>query len=117
MARFSALVLAALLVAFLLVATPQVEGAVSCGTVASSISPCINYLTKNGPLGGCCAGVRRLAGSAMTTADRRTACGCLKSLSANLKGLDARKASSLPRTCGVNVPYPISPSTDCSRVA
>ncbi|XP_047254554.1 non-specific lipid-transfer protein 2-like isoform X2 [Capsicum annuum] len=69
--------------------------ALSCGQVTSAMAPCVPYLTP---------------------ADRKTACTCLKSAANAIKGIDAGKAAGLPAACGVNIPYKISPSTDCSKV-
>ncbi|MCE3052255.1 tyrosine protein phosphatase, partial [Datura stramonium] len=52
-----------------------------------------------------------------TPADRKTACTCLKSAANTIKGINAGKAAGLPAACGVNIPYKISPSTDCSKVS
>ncbi|KAG5582184.1 hypothetical protein H5410_052811 [Solanum commersonii] len=57
-----------------------------------------------------------LLGAAKTPADRKTACTCLKSAASAIKGIDVGKAAGIPRVCGVNIPYKISPSTDCSKV-
>ncbi|KAF3674250.1 Non-specific lipid-transfer protein 2 [Capsicum annuum] len=95
------------------VVAPHAE-ALSCGEVQSSMAPCVPYLTSRGPLGGCCGGVKGLLGAANTPADRKTACTCLKSAASTIKGIDGDKAASLPSVCGVNIPYKISPSTDCS---
>ncbi|KAM3344302.1 non-specific lipid-transfer protein 2 [Capsicum galapagoense] len=97
------------------VVAPHAE-ALSCGEVQSSMAPCVPYLTSRGPLGGCCGGVKGLLGAAKTPADRKTACTCLKSAASTIKGIDGDKAASLPSVCGVNIPYKISPSTDCSMV-
>lgn len=95
--------------------TPQVE-AINCGQVAGSLGPCINYLRGTGPLvSGCCAGVKSLAAAAKTPADRKTACGCLKSIAGSVKGINYGIAAGLPGKCGVSIPYKISPSTDCSK--
>ncbi|CAH9134705.1 unnamed protein product [Cuscuta epithymum] len=101
------------------VAAPHAEAAITCGQVSQKLAPCLAYL-KSGtglPTAGCCGGVKSLAGSATTTADRKTACGCLKSLSNSITGLNLGAAAGLPGKCGVNVPYKISPSTDCSTVS
>ncbi|PHU05228.1 Non-specific lipid-transfer protein 2 [Capsicum chinense] len=89
--------------------------ALSCGQVTSAMAPCVPYLTGRGPLGGCCGGVKGLMSAAKTPADRKTACTCLKSAANAIKGIDAGKAAGLPAACGVNIPYKISPSTDCSK--
>ncbi|KAK3227494.1 hypothetical protein Dsin_007356 [Dipteronia sinensis] len=91
--------------------------AITCGQVVSAISPCINYIRGIGPLiPACCNGVRGLNEAARTTPDRQQACGCLKSNSAVISGINYSLASGLPGKCGVSIPYTISPNTDCSRV-
>ncbi|KAL7616729.1 hypothetical protein Lser_V15G02740 [Lactuca serriola] len=47
---------------------------------------------------------------------RQTACNCLKSFYSSNSGINLSNAASLPSDCGVNLPYKISPSTDCSTV-
>ncbi|XP_006355281.1 non-specific lipid-transfer protein 2-like [Solanum tuberosum] len=94
---------------------PHAE-ALSCGQVTSGLAPCLPYLQGRGPLGGCCGGVKGLLGAAKTPADRKTACTCLKSAASAIKGIDVGKAAGIPSACGVNIPYKISPSTDCSKV-
>jgi hypothetical protein len=93
------------------------EAAVTCGQVTSAISPCLSYARGQGsaPSSGCCSGVRSLNNAARTSADRRTACNCLKSAARSISGLNAGNAASIPSKCGVNVPYTISTSTDCSK--
>uniref|UniRef100_A0A803MHX4 Non-specific lipid-transfer protein n=2 Tax=Chenopodium quinoa TaxID=63459 RepID=A0A803MHX4_CHEQI len=99
----------------MLVAAPHAE-ALTCGQVTTSIAPCMTYLTGGGsPSPSCCGGVKTLNSMASTPADRKAACGCLKSASTAIKGLNAGNAASLPGKCGVSIPYPISTSTDCSK--
>ncbi|XP_022982607.1 non-specific lipid-transfer protein 1-like [Cucurbita maxima] len=94
------------------------EAAISCGTVASSVAPCIPYLRNpsTGLPAACCSGIRSLNSQASTSADRRTACNCLKSAANSVSGINYNAASSLPSKCGVSIPYKISPSTDCNKV-
>ena len=100
----------------MLVVAPHAEAAISCGLVAKSIAPCINYLKSGGaPPPACCAGVKQLVGLATTAPDRQAACGCLKQSAGSVPGLNYANAAALPGKCGANVPYPISPSTDCSK--
>ncbi|OVA17275.1 Plant lipid transfer protein/Par allergen [Macleaya cordata] len=103
--------------ACMVVAAPYAaEGALSCGTVASKLAPCINYLKVGGALPKtCCDGVKGLKAAAQTPADRKTACGCLKSAASGIAGINLGLAGSLPGKCGVSIPYKISPSTDCSK--
>lgn len=95
---------------------PLAEAAVPCGTVVSSLKPCLPYVmggkTVSAP---CCGGVKYLYGAAKTKPDRQSVCSCLKSLVGSYKTIDYGKAAGLPGKCGVNVPYKISPSTDCSK--
>ncbi|THU59753.1 hypothetical protein C4D60_Mb07t05390 [Musa balbisiana] len=104
-----ALVLACLL-------TAGAHAAISCGQVVSYLMPCLGYARAIGPLtAGCCSGVRALDGAARTTPDRQTTCNCLKRSTAGIEGLQPGLISGIPRKCGVNIPFSISPSTDCSR--
>ncbi|KAG1338143.1 Non-specific lipid-transfer protein [Cocos nucifera] len=116
MARCGAPLATVVLLAVLLVAAPHTADAITCGQVVSYLAPCISYARNGGQIpGGCCSGVRTLVAAAKTTADRRTACTCLKNTAAGMSGLKPGLISGIPGKCGVRVPYPISPSTDCSR--
>ena len=80
----------------------SVDAAITCGTVASSLSPCLGYLSKGGVVPPpCCAGVKKLNGMAQTTPDRQQACRCLQSAA---KGVNPSLASGLPGKCGVSIP-------------
>ncbi|XP_050940245.1 non-specific lipid-transfer protein 1-like isoform X2 [Cucumis melo] len=91
------------------------EAAVTCGSVATAMGPCIPYLRSPSASvpAGCCSGIRSLNGQAATTADRRTACNCLKSAAKSISGINYKAAAGLPGKCGVSISYPISPNTDC----
>ncbi|KAG0473732.1 hypothetical protein HPP92_015075 [Vanilla planifolia] len=120
MARSTAAPTAALVIVagILLASTIREAGAaVSCGQVAAAVGPCISYIRGRGRLtASCCKGVRYLNSAATTTPARRMACGCLKKLSGSVPGLRPRLAAGLPGKCRVRVPYPISTTTDCTRV-
>ncbi|KAL6520846.1 tyrosine protein phosphatase [Orobanche gracilis] len=109
---------AALIAAFLVAAfAPPTRATMSCGTVTSTLAPCLPYVTKGGPLGnGCCGGITRLYNAARLTPDRQAICVCLKTLASSSGGVNLGKAAGLPKKCGVNIPYKIDPSTDCSKV-
>ncbi|KAI7746900.1 hypothetical protein M8C21_018122 [Ambrosia artemisiifolia] len=105
-----------LVLACMVVVTPCAE-AISCGQVVSGLVPCLGYLTKGGAVPpACCGGVSGLNNAAKSTSDRQTVCACLKVAYASNSGINLSYASSLPGKCGVNIPYKISPSTDCSKV-
>ena len=117
MARTSASAL--IMVACLLLAVVVRPGsaAITCGQVASALRPCLPYLRANGPLIlGCCNGVRGLNNLAQTTPDRQQACNCLKTIAARTPNLVPALTAGLPGKCGVSVGYPISTSTDCTKV-
>ncbi|KAL0413789.1 UNVERIFIED_CONTAM: Non-specific lipid-transfer protein 2 [Sesamum radiatum] len=95
---------------------PEGEAEIGCGAVVSYLNPCLPYVTGSGALGECCSGVKGLYGAAQTTADKQSVCNCLKSLAASVTGVNLDKAAGLPSQCGLNIPYKISPSTDCSKV-
>nr|DAD25798.1 TPA_asm: hypothetical protein HUJ06_027266 [Nelumbo nucifera] len=98
MASSGVVKVACLVVAVMVIAAPHQEvAAITCGQVVSSIAPCLNYLQKGGAV--------------------PPACNCLKSAAVSNPSIQAGLASSLPAKCGVNVPYKISPSTDCSKYA
>ncbi|KAK8925650.1 hypothetical protein KSP39_PZI018600 [Platanthera zijinensis] len=120
MARTTASMAAIVFLATLLLASGtfrQANAAITCGQVASSLAQCIKYLRGiPGLPPQCCAGVRSLNAAARTTPDRQTACRCLKSLAAQIPNFNPGLAAGLPGKCGVSIPYPISTTTDCSRV-
>ncbi|KAM0868446.1 hypothetical protein ACQ4PT_041305 [Festuca glaucescens] len=123
MARAAAalrLLLVALAVAAMLLAAAHTAGAaISCGQVNAALSPCILYARglAPAPSAACCGGVKSLAAATKTTADRRTACNCLKMATGRMSGLNNGNTANIPAKCGVSVPYgDISASVDCSKV-
>ncbi|XP_020592043.1 non-specific lipid-transfer protein 1-like [Phalaenopsis equestris] len=119
MARSTASMAVVCILSFLLVSGVfrEASGAMTCGQVVSSLTSCISYIRGMGQLtGGCCSGVKKLNAMASTTPDRQTACACLKNLASRIPNMNPALAAGLPGNCGVNVPYPISTSTDCSKV-
>uniref|UniRef100_A0A5B7BAD3 Non-specific lipid-transfer protein n=1 Tax=Davidia involucrata TaxID=16924 RepID=A0A5B7BAD3_DAVIN len=96
---------------------PKAKAAVSCGTVTSNLAPCLGYLRNGGAVPApCCNGVKSLYNAAKTPTDRQGVCNCLKSSSTSITGIKLENAATLPSKCGVNVPYKISPTTDCTKV-
>lgn len=93
------------------------EAAPSCSEVTRSLLPCANYLMNTGPLTAeCCGGVTSLNNAARTTPDRQAVCSCLKQAAAGFSGINPTNAETLPKKCGVNIPYKISTSTNCANV-
>ncbi|XP_049406108.1 non-specific lipid-transfer protein 1-like [Solanum stenotomum] len=97
--------------------TPNAEAIISCGQVVERLTPCIEYVREGGVLPtSCCSGIKTLNGEAATTPDRQAACNCIKSTAATISNINLDLAATLPTKCGVNLPYKISPSIDCSTV-
>lgn len=111
--------LVTLVLALSLVLAPAAEAVITCGTVAGALTGCIGYIrspvTPAVVPGGCCSGVSKVNSLASTPADRKAACNCLKKFAGQLRGVNYKAAEGLPSKCKVNVPYKISPNTDCSR--
>ncbi|KAK4416156.1 Non-specific lipid-transfer protein 8 [Sesamum alatum] len=106
---------AATLVVVLLVAPAT---AITCSDVIKDLQPCVNYLKSGSgaPPAACCAGASNLASTATTTADKQTACSCLKSAAQNIS-LKPELAKSLPGNCGISLPFEVSPNVDCSKIS
>ncbi|XP_055811735.1 non-specific lipid-transfer protein 1-like [Solanum dulcamara] len=93
------------------------EAYVTCGTVAEDLSSCLGYVRTGGAIPEtCCNGIRSLFIAAISTLDRQTVCNCLKSAAGAISGVNLNLAAALPGKCGVNVPYKIRPSINCSKV-
>ncbi|VFQ61658.1 unnamed protein product [Cuscuta campestris] len=114
--------LAAAVVCMLVVASAPHGGeaaGITCGQVVTPLMSCVSYLQGNGaspPPPACCQGITRVNSLARTTPDRQTACNCLKNTAMKLNGLKPDLAEALPAKCGVNIPYKISMTTDCTKV-
>ncbi|KAK8339476.1 hypothetical protein V6Z11_A08G037300 [Gossypium hirsutum] len=50
---------------------------------------------------------------AVTTAEKQTACSCIKEAAAGFPSIKEGVASSLPNKCNVQFNYPISKNTNC----
>ncbi|XP_021903773.1 non-specific lipid-transfer protein 3-like [Carica papaya] len=97
----------------------QSESAVTCPQVVSKLRPCVVYVANQGPLQAeCCTGIRALYSLAQTTPDRRNVCNCIKNAISgfSFSSTNLNLAAGLPAKCGVNLPYKISPSTDCNNI-
>ncbi|XP_078436362.1 non-specific lipid-transfer protein-like [Wolffia australiana] len=108
----------AVLALCLFVMAPYANAAITCGNVNRFIAPCTLFALGRvaQPSKVCCNGVAALKNAAATTADRRTSCGCLKSLAGKTRGLLAGRISSLPGLCGVPLSFAVSPSIDCNTI-
>ncbi|CAF1703877.1 unnamed protein product [Brassica oleracea var. botrytis] len=109
-----------LLALFLVLAFHHGEAAVTCNNVVGDLYPCLSYVMQGGnaPSTNCCNGVRTLNSQAQTTADRQSVCRCIKNAigGASYSSSNLNNALSLPAKCGVNLPFSISPSTNCNSI-
>ncbi|XP_031498770.1 non-specific lipid-transfer protein 1-like [Nymphaea colorata] len=93
-----------------------------CQSMYGQLMPCMDYTNflrggRNWPSPECCRAIRNLRSTLRGRADRQAACRCLKDLSAGYAAaIDHRLVSSIPRKCGVSLPY-VSPNINCNRVA
>ncbi|KAK3004726.1 hypothetical protein RJ639_018064 [Escallonia herrerae] len=100
----------------MVVTAPYAKAALSCGTVASNLTPCLNYLQNGGSVpANCCSGIRNLASAATTKPARQAVCKCLKSAAGSVHNVNLKNAAGLLGKCGINIPYKISNSTDCAK--
>ncbi|MCL7042806.1 hypothetical protein MKW94_017174 [Papaver nudicaule] len=108
--------LACVLLACTVVVSPYAaEGAITCGTVVSKMTPCISYLTGGALPPSCCAGFKSLVAAAKTTPDRQAACNCLKSAAGGIPGINFGNAAALPASVVLasltsSAPPPTAPS-------
>ncbi|XP_057808335.1 non-specific lipid-transfer protein 1-like [Salvia miltiorrhiza] len=105
--------------AIILAVAVQRGEAVSCGQVDAALVPCAEFLTGRAAEAGraCCDGVRAVKGMAVTPADKRAACICIKNAANGFSGLDDSAAQSLPGKCGVTLDIPVSRTVNCDRIA
>ncbi|RHN46667.1 putative plant lipid transfer protein/Par allergen [Medicago truncatula] len=94
------------------------NAALSCPQVQLTVVPCLGYLRNPGPSvpAPCCNGLRGLNNQAKTTPERQSVCRCLKTTAQSLSGLNVPALATLPKKCGVNLPYKISTAIDCNTV-
>ncbi|XP_047333560.1 non-specific lipid-transfer protein 1-like [Impatiens glandulifera] len=103
-----------LIVMCMVVSAPHAQAAVTCSSVAISLTPCLDYVQNGGTIPTlCCTGVRSLYRNADTTAKRQTVCNCLKGFAGSTS---YPLAAGIPGKCGASIPYKIAPSTDCNKV-
>ena len=89
----------------------------TCRQVTQMVTPCLFYLADRtwAPYGPCCNGLAALNRTASSPADRVGVCNCLKAIAPHMPVIDVSRASTLPRTCGINFNVTISPYADCDR--
>ncbi|CAN0892619.1 Non-specific lipid-transfer protein Cw18 [Linum grandiflorum] len=91
---------------------------ITCSSTLLQLLPCLTYITKQTPSPSpqCCSNVKLLNDEANTTPIRQQICTCIKS-AAIAYHVDPIAAKGLPDLCHVNVPVPIDPNVDCSKIS
>ncbi|CAN1196235.1 Non-specific lipid-transfer protein [Linum perenne] len=94
------------------------QSTVTCPSALLQLLPCLTYLTKQAPSPSpqCCSNVKQLNDEANTTPIRQLVCNCIKSAAVSYH-VDPIVAKGLPELCHANVPVPIDPKFDCSKIS
>ncbi|CAI8596478.1 unnamed protein product [Vicia faba] len=91
---------------------------VTCSEAISSMLPCLPFLEGSlppTPSADCCTGATNLFNKANTTPVKRSVCQCLKDASTKF-AYKSDRAAHLPQLCHIQLSFPISASTDCSKI-
>ncbi|XP_031477807.1 non-specific lipid-transfer protein A-like [Nymphaea colorata] len=96
----------------------RLNGELQCELVYNTMERCLPYVTgiSDRPFSVCCDGVHRLRDILRTHDDRVKTCECLKAKVSSLHHLKESALGSLPIDCGLQLHFPISLDTDCSRI-
>lgn len=91
--------------------------AVTCGQVDSELFHCRDYLTgrEGFPPKACCDGVSEVKGLAVTPADKRAVCSCVKEAANRIADLKDAAAQTLAEKCEVQLDIPVSRTVDCNK--
>ncbi|RHN46676.1 putative plant lipid transfer protein/Par allergen [Medicago truncatula] len=102
----------------LVLGIPLANAVITCRDAAITLMGCLPYVAHPtpSPPQNCCAAVLDVTGQAITREDRQAVCSCLKGLMNGIPGLDLTALASLPKVCGANIGYEISPDMDCSKI-
>ncbi|XP_057838065.1 non-specific lipid-transfer protein 1 [Cryptomeria japonica] len=92
--------------------------AISCGSLTLDLLPCLPYLRSGGgdPSSFCCNEIKQLNAAIRGKEARQGACKCILQQGKRYH-INWNNAKQLPGLCKVNLPVPVSPNTDCSRVS
>lgn len=90
------------------------ESEISCSVVLSDLQPCVSYLTSGSgkPPATCCEGVQKLDAATTTSADKKEACECIKSVASTVT-VKPELAKALASNCNASLPVDASSTVDC----
>jgi hypothetical protein len=106
------------LAAAMLLAACHTANAMPCEEVADAFAPCLRYARYQDPRPSllCCDGLQAITDAAQSTADKRAACDCLKTMLTAFSEIDPDEVAGIPSICGVNMPFALSATADCTRI-
>ncbi|EEF37792.1 Nonspecific lipid-transfer protein precursor, putative [Ricinus communis] len=107
----------AMLLVLLMMSNAMSVHGISCTEAVAAMNPCLPFLigAQASPVAPCCLAVQNVNQEASTKEIRRELCDCFKKAGPAL-GVKPDKAKQLPDLCHVQVPVPIDPTIDCSKV-
>ncbi|XP_059440681.1 non-specific lipid-transfer protein A-like [Corylus avellana] len=91
---------------------------ISCMSALISLLPCQSFLVGSGPASptaACCLGAQNVLNQATTPESRKVLCECFKKAGKDM-GVKPEKAKQIPDLCKIDVPVPIDPDVDCSKI-
>ncbi|XP_058734673.1 non-specific lipid-transfer protein A-like [Vicia villosa] len=106
-----------MLLVLLLLTMEQVHG-FDCEQAKTSVHSCTSFLVGDDaePSTTCCDGIKLIKSSVTTVDERRAACECIKNWASNIPNIKEDLAISLPKRCGVDIGFPITPNMNCNDI-
>ncbi|KAI5665058.1 hypothetical protein M9H77_24381 [Catharanthus roseus] len=91
--------------------------AITCIEIGTAIYPCLLYYVIGGKIfPECCNGLKSVVKLTNATLDdRRNLCSCFKNFTLGGTDDQIQRLASVPKQCGVNLTYNISPNVNCSK--
>jgi hypothetical protein len=89
------------LLAAVLLAAPRTANAIACDEVTDAFAPCLSYDDDDEasiyvPSTECCDGIQGIADATQSTADKRAACSCLKTMLTMVSGMEPGEVARIP---------------------
>ncbi|KAL0914927.1 hypothetical protein M5K25_015319 [Dendrobium thyrsiflorum] len=96
--------------------SPKPTSAITCTKFMLNLSSCIAYAAgiTQSPEPECCEALDRWIATVKTEKERRRGCLCFKEI-LYMQHISGDRLASIPKQCNVNLGYPISKSTRCSK--